>query len=418
MIDQSIISYVVRNDAAREVMRAGIELDDFVDEYRTVWRYISKQRKQHGATPSKSVVLTRFPDLDLPKVRASDVPMLLHDLKMRRKYMEMLAAIEQTVNEAQSFEVVDEAVQSLQAKLLTLGRRGGSTSHLVDLFSADATKEMLKELKKRRLGSKAAIKTSLGRFDDMAGGLYQQEMAVVMGRTGIGKSWIDLLFVAHAVMQGKKVLLLPLEMTLAETAFRLYTIFTQVMYGGTNVLKNYELTTGNVTSKRVRRFLTRLEDKFAGHLFVADTSKLTDRYTVEKIAAEVEREKYDMFWVDYLTLLKAPSGSKERKGFEAVGELSRGIMLIAQMNNCVGGCSAQVNREGVNTNALLPRLEHIAYGDSIGQDAHKVFSINRKGDYLYYALVKNRSGPEIGRTKVKFDVDQGIIQETPNQEED
>lgn len=60
---------------------------------------------------------------------------------------------------------------------------------------------------------------------------------------------------------------------------------------------------------------------------------------------------------------------------------------------------------------FLPRLEHIAYGDSIGQDADMVFSINRKKDGLYYALVKNRGGPEISRTKVNFSINVGIIEE-------
>ena len=38
----------------------------------------------------------------------------------------------------------------------------------------------------------------------------------------------------------------------------------------------------------------------------------------------------------------------------------------------------------------------IAYGDSIGQDADQVFSVNRNAKGLYYRLVKNRGGLEIG----------------------
>jgi hypothetical protein len=66
---------------------------------------------------------------------------------------------------------------------------------------------------------------------------------------------------------------------------------------------------------------------------------------------------------------------------------------------------------------FLPRLEHIAYGDAIGQDADQVFSLNRKGAYLHYAVVKNRHGPEIGNTRLKFFPNEGLIEEVPDEED-
>jgi hypothetical protein len=84
----------------------------------------------------------------------------------------------------------------------------------------------------------------------------------------------------------------------------------------------------------------------------------------------------------------------------------------------VGGCSAQVNREAVSGKALIPRLEHISYGDSIGQDADKVLSIGRKGDNLYYGLVKNRGGPEIAKVKMNFNPDIGDLTEIEGGDDD
>lgn len=413
ILDASIIAYIVRHNGLRDIRRAGVELDDFVDEWRSVYKHVMNQSRSHGHTPSVDALKIRFPDIEIPRVKKSDYAALLHDLKQRRKYMDLLSAVEKTVTDTRSYDDVDEAITTLSKSLRHLAYQNGKKDHIVDIFSKKSQMRMVKELRNIRKGSAGGIPTGLTTFDKEAGGLHRSRMVVAIGRTGQGKTWMDLLFVANAVAGGHKVLLFPLEMTLEETAFRLYTIFSRMVLGADKVIKNYDLASGHVTSKKLLGFFDALENKYNGQLLVADIGALRDPYTNERIDAEVEAHKPDMFWVDYLTLLKGPS-LRDAKGYEAVAELSRGIKGTAMRTNSVGGCSAQVNREALKANVLLPRLEHIAYGDSIGQDANQVFSINRLNQYLYYSLVKNRHGPEIERVKMKFDVDVGLMQEIPD----
>ena len=423
-VDCNLIALTVKFKMLSDVQQAGVSSDDFVDEYRNVWRYILKTYKEHGSIPSKQVLSSRFPDLQYPMVRRTDMPMLIHDIKQRRKFIELLKALNNTASTVNTPEEVDGAIQELVSRLNSIGFSGKQKSHLVDLFSAEVSTAMQTEIKDRRSGKSMGIQTGFQRFDRIAGGLHKQKMVTIIGRPGIGKSWLDLMFVASAVIGGHKVILYPLEMNLQETAFRLYTLFTQKIFGAERVLKNHDLTMGNVNMRRVQRLFAALEDKYAGQLYVADVSSLADPYTNERIEAEVDIHKPDMFWVDYLTLLKPPAGkSVNDDGWGAVRSLSNGIKNTAMRRDCVGGCSAQVNREAMRTNAFLPRLEHIAYGDSIGQDADLVFSVNRdpksRAEWLYYSLVKNRGGAEIGKTKVRFNVNEGVLAEVErDQEED
>lgn len=418
MLDAAIISYAV-SDKSRflEMQRHGVSAEDFVDEYQTVWRYITRNKKEHDAVPSPDALRVRFPDLELPKIKKSDIPELLRQLKQRRKYMRFLGSLNQAADRATSFESVDEVIQSLQGELNNIAYSNGQ-NHLVDLLSKEVAIKMAKEVQARRAGKATGIPTGLQKFDSFTGGLGRQQMVTIIGRPGLGKSWLDLLFVANAVMSGYKVVLYPLEMTLFETAARLYTLFSQKMFGGQRVLRNHDIVMGKVTKKKVIRVLHALEDQFAGQLYVADVGSLADPYTNERIEAEVEVHQPDMFWVDYLTLLKPPTSSGGDSDWQAVRMLSNGIKNTAMRRNTVGGASAQVNREAMRANVFLPRLEHIAYGDSIGQDADKVISINKRRGYLYYALVKNRGGSEIGKTRVRFMVDEGRIEEYPEEADD
>lgn len=417
-VDAALISFAVRQPRSFvELQRAGITEDHFTDDYAKVWRWLSKMKKEHGKIPSRKVVEAKFPKVEIHLVRDRDLAIVVAEAKNRRKFMEFLDAVDEA-SRIDGPEDTDIAIAALQRQLNQLSMRGDRQS-LVDLFSEKAAKRMLADQKKRRSGQMMGLPTGLKRFDLVTGGLQKGRMITVIARPGIGKSWLNLLFVASAVMHGGKVILYPLEMTLEETALRLYTIFSSRMFGPSKALKNLDLANGRISGKKVARLLALLQDKYEGQLLVADIGSMSDPYTVERIGAEAEIYKPDMQWVDYMTLLKAPGvGRDGGEDHTTIKALSNGMKQNAVRNNLVSGVSAQVSRDAIRGRHFLPRLETIAYGDSIGQDSDGVVSLNRRGQYLYYAMVKNRHGPEIGKTRVLFDVDEGHIEETPDQDED
>lgn len=417
-VDGAILSIVTNKPLLfNDLQRMGISDDYFTDEYQRAWKWITKVKAKHGKIPSKAALESRFPNLEFDRAKQRDLPVLVQDIRQRHKFISLMNALDEASREADDPDDVDRVLASLQGKLTSLSVRHGDSS-IVDLFERSTKRRMMKDLKRRRSGEMVGIPTGLKRFDYITGGLVKQKMIVVMARTGVGKSWLNLLFVASAILNGQKVVLYPLEMTLEETALRLYTIFSQKMMGPSKAIKNLDLTMGRFTPKKIRILMDALEDQYAGQLYVADIGSIADPYTIERVEAEVEIYKPDLFWVDYLTLMKSPSGRQGTEDYTSIKALSAGIKGIAQRQHTVGGCSAQVNRESMKVKSFLPRLEHIAYGDSIGHDADQVISLAKKDEYLYYGLVKNRGGPEIGKTRLKFFVDSGIIEETEQQDEE
>ncbi len=413
-LDSSIVSISVKDPLVfRNLLRAGVDETFFTDEWQKAWKWLKKMKKDHGNIPSREVFKNRYPNLELHKVKDSDVGILLSDLKQRRKYLDFLQALDAGAR-CTSPDELDSAIAKLQGDINQMAFRSSSNS-LVDLFSVEGQKRILADQDVRRRSEVMGIRTGLARFDRITGGLQPGRMITVIGRPGTGKSWLDLLFVASGVMHGAKIGLYPLEMTLEETALRLYSIFSMKMMGADKVLRNTDLMNGRVSKKKIVKFLNALEDKFSGQLYVADIGNMSDPYTVERIEAEQEIHGFDMFWIDYLTLMKAPGvGRNGGEDHTTVKALSNGIKQIAVRHNCVGGVSAQVSRTAINGNVLLPRLEHIAYGDSIGQDADHVVPIARKGSHLYYGMVKNRHGPEIPKTRIKAAFDEGLIEDAPD----
>lgn len=420
-LDEAVLSHVLRSPAAlRDLRRAGISEDHFVEDYQAVWRWLSRAQRKHGAVPSLEAARTRFPDLEIRKIRKRDLSVLMSDLQDRKIWMDFLDVIDEAAQAATSPNEIRDVMARAQRSMSGLLVSNGDSS-IVDLFSEEGSKRMMKDFKSRKRNDLIGIPTGLKRFDLQTGGLHRKRLTIVMGRPGLGKSWMDLLFVAAAVMYGEKAMLFPLEMSLEDTAYRLFTIFSQRMYGPSKAMKNLDLTNGRITKSKFRKFLLAVEDRFNGQLLVADIGAMHDRYTIDRMDAEVQLHGPGFVWADYITLIKGPSGKDGVDDHTTVSALSKGMKQILVSNDCAGGASAQVNREAMKVKSFLPRLEHLAFGDAIGQDADHVISINRKGnnkEYLYYAEVKDRHGPEIGRTKVKFFVNEGIIEETDEQDED
>ena len=417
--ESSLISLVTTKPLVlNKLQQAGVTADHFSEHWDKAYKWIEKMKRQHGRVPSADMIENRY-DVELHVVPKRALPLLISQIKDQKKYRDFGDALDSAARAATGPEALDEALAELQGSLNRLALNSDGAKGVVDLFSEEIAKRMRQDYKRRRRGEAKGIPTGLKRFDSIVGGLQKRRMVVVMGRPGLGKSWLDLLFITEAVLSGHKCILFPLEMTLEETAYRLFTMFSNRLYGEDKALRNLDLMMGRVTPRKVVKLLELLEDRFAGQLYVADIGSMNDPYTVERVEAEIQANgPFDMAWVDYITLMKGPLNKDKNEDHTTIKALSNGLVGIGQRNDLVMGASAQVNREAIKGRSFLPRVENIAYGDAIGQDAAQVVSINRRGEHLFYAVVKNRFGPEIGRTRVRFFVDRGSIHETAEQPEE
>lgn len=426
--DEAALAYAIRySDGLTKLRKAGISEEHFEDEFKPVWSHLVKMYNKHHKVPGKAVVLQRFPDLGLPKVKREDISFVVDNLKNRRNWVTFYRILEKSISNNQGWEHVGEMVQELQSDLnrlqVTNNNGMGQRESIVDMFSSDSRNRIIKSVRERRDQTASSIPTGLERFDREAGGMMKSRLITVIGRPGKGKSWLTLWAAANAVKNGATVLLYPLEMSYEETSYRLISIFSAITSGGRRIIRDQDLNLGRVNLKRLSKIMDSLSEQFAGRLLISDTSASMDAYTLERMESEVSFWKPDVAWVDYITLMK--SSVKGAESWQQVAELSRGLKGIATRQNIVMGCSAQVNRSAIvqdkrnkKQEVFLPRLEQIAYGDSIGADSNQVISIDRVGKYLYWSLVKNRNGPEIGRVRVVFNVDQGLLLESADRDEE
>ena len=145
--------------------------------------------------------------------------------------------------------------------------------------------------------------------------------------------------------------------------------------------------------------------QISGALVVSDHPRITPEY----LAAQIERNKPSIVFVDYLTLMRT-NRSGASKDWLNVGELSAELKALAEDYQIPIVTASQINRAGAGNQT--PGTEHLSYADAVGQDADCVITMVRSSQHLLKGKVaKYRNGEDGQKFNLLFDPGRGVLEE-------
>jgi replicative DNA helicase len=161
---------------------------------------------------------------------------------------------------------------------------------------------------------------------------------------------------------------------------------------------------GKVPSMRdYRNFVQQLQQTMKGKLHISDASR--GRVSSLTVASQIERNKPDIVFVDYLGLM---SRGPDWQGMAVLtGELKQiaveyGVPIVV---------ASQLNREN-GLGKEPPGAEALALSDAVGQDADMVITMKLQSkSVLKMRMAKNRNGGGDHRWYMQFQPGDGIIKE-------
>ena len=209
-----------------------------------------------------------------------------------------------------------------------------------------------------------------------------------------------------AIMDGYAVQYNALEQTRADVSMRVHTFLSGSI--GKELFRNLDLSQGrNFDLDSYKAFLTGLKDHVDGRLHVSDTSR--GRVSPLTIAAQIERNRPDIVFIDYLTLMEK-TGSGD---WLSVAKLSADINEVAKRYNVPIVVASQLNRErGVAKRGEPVGAEAISQSDAVGQDADAVLTMAPMSkSVLTMKLVKYRHGLSGFKFYTHFAPTQGVFKE-------
>jgi replicative DNA helicase len=381
--EQMLISSVVLTKDHVTASSKGITTK-FFHSYADEWGFIERYIAKHRRAPSKTAFCSKF-----PKFRVQKTDDTAHWCEEVRN-MHATAVLGDSVNNIIEYMEegdVDKAIKVMHSSALAIESALVGESADSDIITnyQDVLDEVMKRHERQGEFGQAGIPTGFPTLDERTGGPQPGQVWIMAARLGQGKTWSLARMACAAAFSGYNIQYDALEGTRPEIAMRIHT-FASSEYGK-EVFKNLDLSMGqNFSPRAYKEFLHSLRNDVKGRMHIADTTK--GPISPLSIAAQIERNKVDAVFLDYITLMD-DGGEGDWK---SIGALSKRLKQVAQMYQVPIIAAAQLNREAANLkdNAGPDKL---AESDSIGRDADAVITARQMSKHVMaFKLAKYRHG--------------------------
>ena len=293
-----------------------------------------------------------------------DYARIVHDKAVLRALIDASEEISENAYSARGEVkyILDDAEQ----KIFNLSR-SSDTKNFVSI--REALVEAFNQLDKVRKDPEAAagIKTGYTDLDRAIIGLTPGDMVVIGARPGMGKTSFAMNIATNVAKATKKtVCVFSLEMTTAQLAAR--------MLASEALVDSYGIRSGKISGTDFDQLARAAAELSSCDIQIDDTAAIT----VTQIKAKLRRMKnLGLVVIDYLQLMQSDKKAENR--VNEVGEVSRGLKLLAKDLGVPVICCAQLSRPPKTNESARPGLSDLRESGQIEQDADIVMFLH--GDY-------------------------------------
>jgi len=248
------------------------------------------------------------------------------------------------------------------------------------------------------------VPTGFMDLDRMTSGLQPGDLVVLAARPSMGKTAFAINIAEHvALNEGLPVAVFSMEMGAAQLAVRIVGSIGRVDQG--------HLRTGKLNDEEWPRLTEAIERLRSVSLHIDETPGLTPselRANSRRLARQCG--KLGLIVVDYLQLMSGSSGSDGDNRATELGEISRGLKMLAKELQCPVIALSQLNRGVEQRTDKRPMMSDLRESGAIEQDADIIMFIYRDDYYnkdskdpgvAEIIIGKQRNGPT-GTVRLAF----------------
>jgi replicative DNA helicase len=248
------------------------------------------------------------------------------------------------------------------------------------------------------------VPTGFYDLDRLTSGFQAGDMIVLAARPSMGKTALAINIAEHvALHEGLPVAVFSMEMGASQLAVRIV--------GSIGRIDQMHLRTGKLTDDEWPRLTEAIEKLRNVSLHIDETPGLTTselRANARRLARQCGQ--LGLIVVDYLQLMSVSSSMSEENRATAVGEISRGLKMLAKELKCPVIALSQLSRGVESRTDKRPMMSDLRESGAIEQDADVIMFIYRDDYYnkdskepgvAEIIISKQRNGPT-GTVKLAF----------------
>jgi replicative DNA helicase len=393
-LEAKVLSAVLKDKQLHVLLQANP--DTLFRTHKDVWDFIKQYSEQNSVVPSIPLVIEKFRDFS-PIGEIGNTKYHLEELRTSYLQDSLSGVLMSTAKQLQENKPND-ALNNLIGKTAELKKITADIRD-VDATDIDDAVAHFKHIKELNEKGHHGIKTGLAGFDNyLPAGITPGQFGILLAYPAIGKSWLALFMAVQAWKNGRKPLVISLEMTETEVRNRVYTIMGQGMFS------HRKLTSGEVD-----------EDSFnlwgKQHLENMPSFHIVSNDGVGELSTSVLRGKIDQYapdivFVDYIQLMQSnvPTDNEVVK----IKSISRELKVLAISAQVPIVAIASATPDDATDMNSVPSLGQVAWSKQLAYDADWVLALGRAQGttILECAFRKNRHGFS-GEFMVDVDFDSG-----------
>lgn len=250
----------------------------------------------------------------------------------------------------------------------------------------------------------AFIPTGFPEIDNLIGGWSRSgELACVLARMGMGKTWLLIYSCISAWQAGFRCGFLSIEMAADDIGYRMDTVISG--------LSNSALRRGDaVDMKEYDRYIGMLEGKSG--ILLRSKKDFGGHITPSSIKAWIRSQNLDIVFLDGISYIENERKNAGQKSDAATAtDVSEDLMSVSTDEGCPIVLTQQANRGGADK-SQNPGLEHARGSDGVGINASFMGSIAYPDDthkVLSFEVLKCRFGVVGSKFNYDWDPNYGYI---------
>ena len=373
-----LLNSIIESGEYVDAVNSGVE-NVFI-EYRDVWNFVVSHYDEHSKVPSKDTVKSHFSDFEF-----FNTPEPLAYYVDEAKKESLSYQTRQIVAKAHSLIGEVGPKDALSYLMEQTSKLYKYSSSLKDTDLVSEWRDRYEDLKERSLNPDQqyiGIPSGIDVIDKTFGGWQAGDFVVLLGWTGVGKSFIARLFAVNAWKAGYRPMIISLEMNKKQEGQRLDTLLnngeghftnTDLIKANPDIVDTYESWGENM-----------FEGKQPIYLITSEGLETADQNMVQ---AKIDQYQPDMVILDYHGLFDDATGARTET--EKAKNLSKAFKRIAVKNNVpIIDVAAVTMTDGHGDRP--PELEEVAWSKQLAYDADLVLAIHREFNSDQFQVVSRK----------------------------
>lgn len=347
------------------------DYDIFPESIRDEYEYICEHYKKYGNVPDSESFISQFEEFEIVDVKESDDYLT----ELLESYILYYEWVRTGVNELGS-QIATDPLEAIEA-----WDRVAERMHKVvdDKFSQEEAYMTFSNLLKSSVkkDNEVKIDTGFNEIDNDLGGLRKgNEVAIIVARTGVGKSWFLLKMALSAYMdnhlEGNVAIISP-EMDPCDVAARMWILHKHRPYEDSDDSSYF--------------------DSDEKKLIIVTPNQISTVFTPETIRRFAKQNNISALYIDGLTYIRTGRSRVDESDVTRLGDVSRNLMQISDELKIPITGVIQANRDAAQELSKCPELATIRGCDEVAHVATIVYSLAvAENGQLKIKITKNRRG--------------------------